>query len=338
MPTPPRVILASENLQLGGLLAVALARLHRSGDLQLAAIWSNTPDKRHPPLAGKSHAALEAATTVQRHNENEGVLLGGVYVADYAQLAQELNVEYRHVPDVSARHVAATVSALNIDLGVVCGHSQYFRRPLRNAAKLGWVNCHPSLLPKHRGPYPAFWELRNGDTESGISLHKLWARFDEGPLLAQFPIPLEPGVTFSEIVRRQGEVCGRDVPSAVMGYVRGELTPTAQPPGGSYEPAPSGEDFVLDPSMTCDAIGRFIVGMRTVGPVLVRVDGTLLIAENATSWQSYPTHRDGTFATPKPEKPRMIGRERLEFPAADGLITLLVRTATPADLGQGSMN
>src|SRR6202022_5061686 len=49
----------------------------------------------------------------------------------------------------------------------------------------GWLNIHPSLLPRHRGPEPIYWTSINGDAEAGITIHQTVPRIDAGPILAQ---------------------------------------------------------------------------------------------------------------------------------------------------------
>ena len=45
---------------------------------------------------------------------------------------------------------------------------------------LGWLNGHPSLLPRHRGPIPVAWAIRDGDEEIGITFHRMDAELDTG--------------------------------------------------------------------------------------------------------------------------------------------------------------
>jgi methionyl-tRNA formyltransferase len=51
--------------------------------------------------------------------------------------------------------------------------------------RLGGVGVHPSLLPRHRGPDPFFWTIDSGDAEAGISVYRLDAEYDTGPILWQ---------------------------------------------------------------------------------------------------------------------------------------------------------
>ncbi len=55
----------------------------------------------------------------------------------------------------------------------------------------GGINVHPSLLPRHRGPIPAFHGLAEGAT--GVSVHALVPRIDAGGIWAQREVPLPAG-------------------------------------------------------------------------------------------------------------------------------------------------
>ena len=58
--------------------------------------------------------------------------------------------------------------------------------------RLGIVNLHPSLLPRHRGPIPTSWAVRAGDETYGVTWHRMDAAFDTGNILAQARVPMEP--------------------------------------------------------------------------------------------------------------------------------------------------
>ena len=47
---------------------------------------------------------------------------------------------------------------------------------------LGVVNTHPSLLPRHRGPLPVSWAIRNGETEIGMTFHRMEPELDTGAI------------------------------------------------------------------------------------------------------------------------------------------------------------
>ena len=57
--------------------------------------------------------------------------------------------------------------------------------------RLGAVNCHPAMLPRHRGPIPLAWAFRDGDGQYGVTWHRMDAELDTGPILAQATVPME---------------------------------------------------------------------------------------------------------------------------------------------------
>jgi len=58
--------------------------------------------------------------------------------------------------------------------------------------RLGCVNTHPSLLPRYRGPNPLFWQFMNGETQGGLTMHRMDVDFDTGPILVQRAIEIAP--------------------------------------------------------------------------------------------------------------------------------------------------
>ena len=60
-----------------------------------------------------------------------------------------------------------------------------------DVAPLGSINLHPALLPRHRGPIPLSWALREGDGRFGVTWHRMDAELDTGGILAQTSIPID---------------------------------------------------------------------------------------------------------------------------------------------------
>lgn len=59
------------------------------------------------------------------------------------------------------------------------------------APSLGAYNMHGSLLPKYRGRCPVNWAILNGETETGVTLHEMVAKADQGAILAQKKVIIE---------------------------------------------------------------------------------------------------------------------------------------------------
>jgi methionyl-tRNA formyltransferase len=91
------------------------------------------------------------------------------------------------------------------DLVICTGYPWKVSAEALAVPRLGAINSHPSLLPRHRGPIPFAWALRESDTEWGITWHRMDAELDTGPILAQTTIPiLDDECTIEEIGPRIG--------------------------------------------------------------------------------------------------------------------------------------
>jgi methionyl-tRNA formyltransferase len=96
--------------------------------------------------------------------------------------------------DFHAEDCLAAVKKLNADLGVVDG-TYILKEAIFSLPRLGSINIHCGKVPEYRGAPPAFWELYNGEREAGVTIHRVNARVDEGPVLAQELFPLDPAPT-----------------------------------------------------------------------------------------------------------------------------------------------
>ena len=71
----------------------------------------------------------------------------------------------------------------------------------------GCINIHPSILPNYKGSDPIFWQLRNGESNTGVTLHKVTSEIDSGPILKTRNVTYPNGVRIKTI---EGEIdqCG----------------------------------------------------------------------------------------------------------------------------------
>jgi len=81
------------------------------------------------------------------------------------------------------------------DLIVMLGFSYRIPREIFAIPHLGFYNIHFSLLPAYKGADPIFWQMKNGETIGGITIHEVNADFDSGKIVLQQAIPFIPGET-----------------------------------------------------------------------------------------------------------------------------------------------
>ena len=86
--------------------------------------------------------------------------------------------------------LAPLLRGLEPDVLLCWGFSWKIPQEALDVPRYGAVNQHPALLPRHRGPIPLSWALREGDPVFGITWHRMDAELDTGPILAQTSIPI----------------------------------------------------------------------------------------------------------------------------------------------------
>ncbi len=79
----------------------------------------------------------------------------------------------------------------NVDLALVYAFGEILPKKLLEAPRYGFWNVHPSLLPLYRGPSPMATPLIEGATETGVTLIKMDAEVDHGPIIAQEKVAIE---------------------------------------------------------------------------------------------------------------------------------------------------
>ncbi len=88
------------------------------------------------------------------------------------------------------------------DLCVTAAFGQILSQELLDIPRLGTVNVHASLLPKHRGSAPVSWTILCGDESAGVTTMMTARGVDNGDMLLQRATPVLPGETCGELTER----------------------------------------------------------------------------------------------------------------------------------------
>ena len=91
---------------------------------------------------------------------------------------------------------------LKPDLAVVCACDHKIPKELLEIPKMGFINCHPSLLPDYRGGNPYFHVIFNGEKKTGVSIHYMDEDFDSGDIITQWETDLMPNETLGTLLYR----------------------------------------------------------------------------------------------------------------------------------------
>lgn len=124
--------------------------------------------------------------------------------------------------------VVEQLRALAPELVVVAAYGQILRPEVLALPPHGCLNLHASLLPRHRGASPIAAALLAGDAVTGITLMKMDAGMDTGPIVAQEALPLTGQERQGELTARLAHIAAELLRRTLPAWLAGRLTPQPQ--------------------------------------------------------------------------------------------------------------
>ena len=124
----------------------------------------------------------------------------------------------------------ALLARLAPDL-VVMASRELIRPDVLKLATIGFIGCHPGILPDFRGAYASFWAMREGRTDKiGLSVYLATAGIDTGPLIAERVLPPAFGIEHFKVESERLILEGtRELLDAIAQAERGALTTYTKP-------------------------------------------------------------------------------------------------------------
>jgi methionyl-tRNA formyltransferase len=139
----------------------------------------------------------------------------GRYGIDLGEHLMSAPAELDVVMPSARDRIAPLLRSLEADLVLCLGFPWKIPPDALAVPSLGVVNSHPSLLPRYRGPIPVGWAIRNGETEIGVTFHRMDADLDTGPILAQAPLTLGDEWSWDELGPRVAGTVAELLPIAL---------------------------------------------------------------------------------------------------------------------------
>ena len=219
-------------------------------------------------LAAGEHRPVLVITRPDRPR-GRGRTLQSPAVADAARaLGLELiQPEVPHAPEVLERIAAAEPEAL-----ALCAYGALVSEPLLSAYEI--FNVHPSLLPRWRGAAPVERAIMAGDAETGVSIMRLAAGLDAGPVCLRASEPIRPDDDYGTLAARLqglgGELLVRALDERPPWVEQDEA-------GVTYAHKIEAADRALDPSRTPAEVERTVRALRPhIGARVPLPDGSFL--------------------------------------------------------------
>jgi len=227
-----------------------------------------------------------------------------------AEAARELGIALEQPATVNDEAALHTVEATAPEAVCVCAYGALITEPLLSRYEM--LNVHPSLLPRWRGAAPIERAIMAGDELTGVSIMRLTAGLDSGPVCLQENEPIRSGDTFGSLAARLEALGAKLLVRAL------DATPPCveqDEAGVSYAAKIEPPDRELDPSRPASELERRVRALTPhVGAYVLLADGTRL---GVSSAQVLP-------AGGPPAGEVSFGGERPVLGCAEGGLELLV--------------
>lgn len=220
--------------------------------------------------------------------------------------------EVRRLADTTVNEILASYE---LDMLCIACFSQRIPRSIIGLPRLGCLNVHPSLLPANRGPVPLFWAFRNGEHETGVTIHFLDETMDTGDILAQERIGVPDGISYAQLEMQCAEIGGMLLANVVQNLYKGNITRTIQDATkSSYYSFPTDEDFIVYPEeWDAQHVYNFINGIgHWDNPVELHVGKNVFLTRKCTSYSHDATKRNA----------EMLDDQETFIQCRNGLVTI----------------
>jgi methionyl-tRNA formyltransferase len=189
-----------------------------------------------------------------------------------ADAARRIGIELAQPESVNEDAVRERIAAAEPDAVCVCAFGALIKEPLLSEHRM--LNVHPSLLPRWRGAAPIERAIMAGDERTGVSIMRVTAGLDSGPVCAQGGEPIEPEDTYGTLAARLAALGGQLLVRAL------DDTPECTEQDdehATYAEKISAEDRRLDPARPATELERVVRALNPhIGAWVELEDGTHL--------------------------------------------------------------
>jgi peptidoglycan/xylan/chitin deacetylase (PgdA/CDA1 family) len=160
---------------------------------------------------------------------------------DPQQILESLGCAFHITTDYHGENALQFVRGLNADLGIVYG-TRILKPCLFSIPRLGSINIHKRKVPDYRGGGPVgLWELLDGQSEIGVTVHQVTEKLDAGAIINATTIPIQNFDSLSSLALKAHVVANDLIVRSVKDYARGTVNSKQQFGSGRMFKAPSAQ-------------------------------------------------------------------------------------------------
>lgn len=220
-------------------------------------IFMGTPDFAVPSLAALAESSLFDVVGVVTQPPRPAGRGQKLHESPVKQIAIALGLPIFQPKALRTPEAIARLKTWSPDVIVVAAFGQILREGVLTLPPFGCINVHASLLPRWRGAAPIQYAIWSGDEKTGITIMKMDAGLDTGPMLSRREIPIAPDETCATLHDKLSRLGAEALVETLTPYVRGNLTPQPQPEEGVViAPSLSKEEGQIDWTKPAIAVDR----------------------------------------------------------------------------------
>ncbi len=127
------------------------------------------------------------------------------------------------------KNLKLKIKNLKPDLGIVAAYGEIIPKNILDIPKFGFLNVHPSLLPKYRGPSPIQFTILNDEKKSGVTIILMDEKMDHGKIISniKYQIPNNK-ITYENLLKELAEKGAKLLIETIPKWIKGEIKPKPQ--------------------------------------------------------------------------------------------------------------
>ncbi len=186
-------------------------------------------------------------------------------VSPVKAVAAEMGVPILQPEKARGEEFMAQVRALDPQISVVVAYGQILRPEVLELPPWGSINIHASLLPELRGAAPIQWAILRGHPVSGVTIMRMEAGLDSGPMILRVEEPIRADESASELAGRLAEIGAEALVEALALMENRTAAQTPQDHHrATYAPKIDRETARIDWTRPADDVARWMRGMDEV--------------------------------------------------------------------------
>ena len=194
----------------------------------MRVLFWGTPEFAEPPLRALIGEGFDVCGVVTQPDKPVGRSRSTLEPPPVKQIALEEGIGVLQPVRPRGDDFIAALREMAPDISVVVAYGHILPTAVIDLPRLGTINIHASLLPKLRGAAPIQAAIREGHTETGVTIMRMVQALDAGPSILQVRTPIPEDETFGELRLRLSEMGALALIEALALIDLGKATETAQ--------------------------------------------------------------------------------------------------------------